>query len=352
MPNRTIACLAAVIFALSVHPPSARAQTDRELVDRYDRAVAAQRYHAALDAARKICDRHPDAAWWRFKLGAMHARLGNDADALGALDASLDNGFTGVRSFEQSEHLGTIRDDPRFAALLDRVRDAARERLERYAADAQRHTPEVHVPQTAPQSPGLILALHGTGMRGRDMIAPLRAAADKLGLVLVAPDALRRSGGGYAWTYRDESEWMIDRMIDWAHEHHDIDRERVFLVGFSQGANIALAVAQTRPERFAGIIPICGHYDGPIHDDPVQDNDEQVSGAVPVYLLTGARDPWSRTNRLAARDFKDRGTPVRVEIRRGQGHEIPTGAGGERAILAALKWCDARSPSVPDQDDG
>lgn len=326
-----------LILAITAFPT--HAQSDRQLVDRYDQSVNAERYQSALVNAQKIVDRYPESATWNFNLGSMHARLGQTEHALQALSAAADLGYTGVRSFEQSEDLDSLREEKEFQKILSRIQLNAAKRLRAFTQEAQRHTPKSFIPQNAPESPALILALHGTGMRGNDMIKALQESAEQVNMILIAPDALRPAqDGGFSWTYRDESEWMVQHMIQSAIKKHNIDPDQIYLVGFSQGANIALTMAQTHPELFAGIIPICGHYEPQI----AESNKEQ--NAAPVYLMTGARDPWKKTYATAKRDFLKANTPAKVRVIPAIGHQIPAGPRGAKEIVNAIKWCQNNQP--------
>ncbi len=337
---RLILALLVVAFAVS----DSTAQSDQQLVDRYDRFVSKENYKGALIAAQAIVERYPESATWQFNLGSMHARMGETDLALEALGEAAELGYTGIRSFEQSEDLNPLRDDQRFQSIVRKVESNAAERLNRFIREAKDHQPQTHVPDSIGESPGLVLALHGTGMRGQDMIDSLQATADELGMVLVAPDALRPSGKGFSWTYRDESEWMVKDQISKAIEAHGVDPEQVYLVGFSQGANIALIMGRTHPSLFAGVVPICGHYESQFSSG------DEADEYPPHYLMTGSRDAWKKTYIAAKRDFADAGIPVELRMISGKGHEIPQGKLGLRELVKAVRWCQAQSEDLQQEE--
>jgi predicted esterase len=327
--------LATLVLAFFVS--TSHAQSDQQLVDRYDRFVSKENYKGALIAAQSIVERYPESATWQFNLGSMQSRLGEIDAALTSLGEAAELGFTGIRSFEQSQDLDPLRDDDRFKSIVRKVQSNAAERLNGFIREAKDHKPQTHVPDSVGESPGLILALHGTGMRGEDMIGSLQQTADELGMILIAPDALRPSGKGFSWTYRDESEWMVQDQIRKALDEHGADPEQVYLVGFSQGANIALIMGRTHPSLFAGVIPICGHYESQFSSG------EEYADYPPHYLMTGARDAWKKTYITAKRDFTSAGIPVEVRMISGKGHEIPQGKLGLREMVKAIRWCESQS---------
>tara|TARA_R110000868_G_scaffold241497_3_gene496566 strand:- start:244540 stop:245547 length:1008 start_codon:yes stop_codon:yes gene_type:complete len=330
-----------VTLTITLFISIAHAQSDQQLVARYDKAVAAQNYTLALKSAQEITTRYPESANWNFNLGSMLARTDDPDGAIEALKKAADLGYTGTRSFEQSEDLNPLREDERFKSILRQVQRNAQARLNEYIAEAENHKPKTHIPKNTPDSPALILALHGTGMTGTDMIDALKETADQLNMILIAPDALRPAGDGFSWTYRDESEWMVNHTITQAIEQHNIDPNQIYLVGFSQGANIALIMGQTHPNLFAGIIPICGHY------EPQNASAEDSATLPPFYLLTGARDPWKKTYTHAKRDLTKSNTPVQVRMLAGKGHEIPAGPAGVKELVRAITWCQQNS--TPDE---
>lgn len=314
---------------------SARAQTDEQLVETFDRAYAAERFDEALAAGEKICERYPTAAVWHFNTGALLARLGRTERAIEFLGIAADNGYTGIRSFEQNTDLDGVRELEAFGAIVERVRTNAAKRLAEFKELALAYEPPVFVPErTDPDEQlAVVIALHGTGMTGADMMGAMREACAKARVILVAPDALRPAGDGYSWTYRDESEWFIDHLVEWAVREHQADASRVILVGFSQGANIALVQGQTRPERFVGVVPICGHYEAAAA--------ETEAGRVPspFYLITGSRDDWKETYSVARRELEAAKGAVELRVLTGRGHQLPVGATGTREYRRAIEWC-------------
>lgn len=319
----------------------ASGQSDRQLMDRYDRLYAGGKHALALKAAEELCERHPGSGVWAFNAGALCARLGEGDRAVAHLRRCADNGYSGIASFEQNTDLDPIREREDFRAVLETVRAAAQKRLEAFEREARRHEPATYAPEAdAGVAPPLIIALHGTGMTGRQMYDALAEAAAERGAMLIAPDGLRPSGEGFAWTYRDEAAWFVHHLIDRAVEAHGADPSRVILLGFSQGANIALIMGQTEPERFLAVVPICGHYEAQV---------TAAEGATaPFYLMTGARDPWRRTYGRAKRDLEARGGVVETRVLAGQGHALPRGRSGTREYLRAIDWALSRA----EEEDG
>lgn len=302
--------------------------TDRQLIARFE-SNEAEHPDRALAAATELTRRHPESAVWAFNAARMHARLGSRDDAIAGLERAAELGHSGVASFEHHTDLDTVRDTDAFRAVLERVHANAEPRRAAFQAAAREHTPPTHAPADLPADakPPLMIALHGTGGRGREMLDALRLVCDTLGVVCVAPDALRPAGDGFSWTFLDEAEWFIDHLIERAQAEHNTDPDRVILLGFSQGANVALVLARTRPERFAAVIPICGHYEPNLA--------AITTPPSPTYLLTTTRDPQRRTYSEAKQDLGAH--QPRTVLRTAPGtHRLPARAELERALRWAV----------------
>ncbi len=321
-----------IALVLTLLTGAANAQSDRQLVDRFDQADAERDHRAALVAAEAILERYPDSAAWNFNAARAHAMLGELDEAIACLDRCAELGYTGIASFEQHQDLNTLREREDFKAILGRVRANAERRFDEFKALAAEHKPAVFVPDRLRErlepgeKPALVIALHGTGGNGQEMIGALKDVCEKLGVVCVSPDALRPAGGGFGWTYRDESAWLIDKTVREAIHEHDADPGRVVLLGFSQGANVALAMAASGAEPFAALIPVCGHY---------EPDASAMTGTPPaVYLISGSRDPWHTTYDRAETDFAQAGAEVMKRVVPSMGHTMP----GPRELERALTW--------------
>jgi len=327
MQSLRLPLLCALIAILSFN---AHAQTDQQLVDRYDKMYAAEKYELALKAVETICERYPTAAQWHFFAGALYAKLGQIDKAIASLQLAAENNYTGISSVEQNSDLDSLRDRDDFKAILATVHTNAQARMVEFQAEAKSHTPRSYYPPPTDAKPPLVIALHGTGMDGQSMFDAIEQAAINQGTILIAPDALRPAGNGFSWTYRDESEWFVNYLIDDAVKNHNADPDRVILIGFSQGANIALILGQNQPETFLAVVPICGHYEPQVAES-------QTTPAA-FYLITGSRDPWKTTYIKARDDFSAAGAQVQSRILTGKGHQLPSGKAGTHEYEKAITW--------------
>jgi polyhydroxybutyrate depolymerase len=134
--------------------------------------------------------------------------------------------------------------------------------------------PSVHVLPVADLKPGerrpLLLFLHGLGGSGEEALADpgLRRMAAAGRMVLVAPDGAMDRAGRRFWNASGaccnfdrravDDITRLEKLIDEWRARPDIDPERVYIVGFSNGGFMAHRLACWMDERLAAIVSIAG----------------------------------------------------------------------------------------------
>lgn len=115
--------------------------------------------------------------------------------------------------------------------------------------------------------------------------------------LLIAPRAIRSDrDGGYTWTPRQPGEWpsieqfddaveAIAKMIHALPQTYNVDPKRVYLMGFSQGAATAYAVAMKHREQVQSVAGLVGFMpEGEAsHRSPLR--------GLPVFMAVGKNDP-------------------------------------------------------------
>jgi phospholipase/carboxylesterase len=146
------------------------------------------------------------------------------------------------------------------------------------------------VPATASGRPPILL-LHGTGGDENDLlpfgqtVAPGAALLSPRGRVLEggAPRFFRRLAEGVF--DEDDVRRRANELADFVQDARDVyGLDAPIAVGFSNGANIAAAVLQLRPDVLAGAVLLRAMV--PLKQAP----DVDLAGT-PVLILSGAMDP-------------------------------------------------------------
>lgn len=122
--------------------------------------------------------------------------------------------------------------------------------------------------------PPLLLLLHGYGSNERDLFDFADVLDPRLHVVS-ARAPLTLPWGGFAWYHlggqpgalvpdaatRSSGVELLERFVATLPERVGADPGRVYLLGFSQGAIMSLAVAARRPELVAGVVALSGYLD-------------------------------------------------------------------------------------------
>ncbi|UKT65995.1 alpha/beta hydrolase [Pedobacter mucosus] len=125
---------------------------------------------------------------------------------------------------------------------------------------------KVKLPSAQPEKPALVLLMHGVGSNEDDMF---RLANEFEGNVVVvsARAPFTTAPGRYAWfaleitdgirkineEQAEKSRQVINLFVNQLTERYNIDQNRVYIGGFSQGGIMSYSVGLTYPKKFTGI---------------------------------------------------------------------------------------------------
>jgi phospholipase/carboxylesterase len=176
---------------------------------------------------------------------------------------------------------------------------------------------------------GLVVLLHGHRSSGDDLIHLARQVQPVLpDVAFIAPHGPEAIGAARRWfelTSADpERLWRgaagarpaLDRFLDAERDRLRITDDRIVLVGFSQGAVMALHAGLRRPS-VAGIIGYSGFLAGADHLG-------DITARPPVTLIHGERDGIVPVEAMhsAAAALKRAGVPVKTRVIHDLGHSI------------------------------
>jgi predicted peptidase len=144
----------------------------------------------------------------------------------------------------------------------------------------------------------LLLFLHGAGESGNDLSKvkkhgppKLVAAGKDLPFIIVSPQSRRRG-----W-----QPGTLNALLDDVSKKYRVDADRVYVTGLSMGGFGTWALAASRPDRFAAIVPICGGGN-PKTASKLKD--------LPVWVFHGGKDravPVERSEAMV-KALKDAGS--------------------------------------------
>jgi len=172
----------------------------------------------------------------------------------------------------------------------------------------------------------VLLMLHGTGGSEQEMTG-LADLLDPAAAVL-APRGRVSEGGANRW-FRRHAEGVFDvddvvlragelaKFIAWARHRYDLEDRAIVAVGFSNGANIGLALTLLHPETVARVVAFSGMF--PLDDRPLTSDLSRTE----AILINGRSDgmaPLASVTKLAS-VLTSLGAQVEQELREG-GHGI------------------------------
>lgn len=171
----------------------------------------------------------------------------------------------------------------------------------------------------------MILA-HGRGASAADIMT-IGTELSHEGIAYLAPDA-----AGHAWyphpftspieenePYLSSALEVLGKLLAEVTAH--VPRERVILLGFSQGACLTLEFAARNAARYGGVVAFSGGLIGP--DGTPRDYPGSFDGT-PVFIGCSDVDPHIRKDRVveAGEVLKRLGAQVTVQLYPGMGHTV------------------------------
>src|ERR671912_819004 len=199
------------------------------------------------------------------------------------------------------------------------------------------------VPAEEPGAPTLLL-LHGTGGDENDLL-PLGRMLDERAALLsprgnVLENGMRRFFRRLSMGVFDEEDLVrrtheLARFVEEATSEYGLDPQRLFAVGFSNGANIATSLLLLHPGLLAGAALLRAMV-------PFEAETPPDLQGTPVYLAAGRSDqmvPPESTERLA-KLLREAGAEVTLDWQPG-GHGI-----GRAEIEGARAWLAGAIPGM------
>jgi phospholipase/carboxylesterase len=161
--------------------------------------------------------------------------------------------------------------------------------------DPHRGAPVLDAGAPLAKAKGAVIMLHGRGADAADLLG-LVPAIDRPGLAYLAPDAAEHSWYPRPFTqppaanqpHLDSALRLVARVLAYVEERR-IPAERVALLGFSQGACLALEYAARNPRRYGAVLALSG---GLIGDRIEPQNYAGSLAATPVFLGCSDVDPF------------------------------------------------------------
>jgi predicted esterase len=172
-----------------------------------------------------------------------------------------------------------------------------------------------------------LIVVHGRGAPALSML-PLATAIAVPGVAVLAPEAIDNTWYPYSFLAPTEANEphlssalaLVRRAVEQV-VGAGIDRQRLMILGFSQGACLTLEFAARNPARYGGVIGFSGGLIGP--KGTVFAHPGSFDGT-PVFLGVSDNDPHIPVSRVdeSAEAFTRMGAQVTSRLYPGTGHTI------------------------------
>jgi phospholipase/carboxylesterase len=227
---------------------------------------------------------------------------------------------------ERDADLQHLRSDPRWPKVSRYLHECAAY----FAAHGQPVT-YVRAPKGSDgeQPTALLLWLHGSNtgpdFRTDPEAVALETVADKLRIAVVGVSGTVPFGKAkFNWSENPEADYQrIEAALAETTKRWQLPRERVILIGFSQGAQVGLEVAARHPEAFAGAIAIAPGAASGSHLKDVKPNPSLANCG--FIVAAGSHDITQRLEiaRIDAEELRGKSAKVLVQPSTGSGHSFP-----------------------------
>jgi dienelactone hydrolase len=266
----------------------------------------AGRHEEALACAEEAWRRFPehrDFSW--FLVAYANAALGRRSDAIAALEAAEAEDRLWRAGLLRNPGLEPLAQEPRFAAVLARLR----ERI-----TARGFQPRLLVTPPVPPEAGapLLLGLHGASGTADGFHVHWLPAVE-LGCIVASVQSTQPTAGdAFCWDDREQVRRDLHSVLPDVPPHGE-----VVLTGFSQGAAVALQLALAGDVVPARAVIGVGPSFAPMAPLP------RAERPLDVVILHGAEDRWGVGVPPTVDALRAAGHDVHVEEVAGLGHEYP-----------------------------
>lgn len=230
-------------------------ESAKEKVRTADRLKSLKQYEKAEAAYFKAMEADPAWAYPPYQLACNYELWDKHEKAVPVFAKAIELGFSDFPTALGDDELGELRKATDFNKTLMTIR-------ERYIASGKKNVGVPIAVRPAGKQPEggwpIILMLHGYGDSNANYVNLARAWAS-LGFVAVAvPGSTPGEDGRYMWnmestdpTLKDLRTIMQSKLLEGI-----VNKDKVFLFGFSQGALHSLLLTAEHRDEFAGVVAL------------------------------------------------------------------------------------------------
>ncbi len=189
-----------------------------------------------------------------YNIASSYSLGGKIDSALTYMEKAYELGWY---NFAEEQHLQNLRDTDRYKKLqktvendLKTFKSAPLEPLLRRPAKERK------------KDPGLLVVLHHYGSSPSGFAELYTDLADEQNLLIMACRGTEASGKDkYYWNHSEQESKRLLKEVKQVIKANRLDRSRIFLSGFADGATQCLKFGIEQSQLFSGLIPISAEFD-------------------------------------------------------------------------------------------
>jgi predicted esterase len=270
------------------------------------------KYVDALAVAEKLAVEYPqrdsNTSYWRI---CLYSVTGQTERALKAFDEALTRGVWWAEERLRSDSdLDPLQGDPEFERLV-----SLSEEKHKYAtADS-----ELYVYQPDGKGPfPLLIVLHARNSSAERDVPFWESAVNRGWILAMAQSSQPSSPLSFVWDDREKAMNEVIEHLDPLIEKHPINKDKIVVAGFSQGAARAIELVMSERITANGFIAV---VPGTINLDEL--NRWTDSAKVKGVLISGGKDPRYEMFQQIKEIFTQKDIPLMFENYPEMAHEFP-----------------------------
>jgi predicted esterase len=171
----------------------------------------------------------------------------------------------------------------------------------------------------------LIITLPGDGSNAAAFHDLWKPVTDSAGFVLLTPQGENVTPEGFGFSWGENAEQSIRMSMNLVQQKVHIDREKIYLTGFSSGGTLTYLIGLKYPHIFKGIAPLGASFRAeflPGTSDGLSSH--SMLNGFPVYIGHGTLERnFDSDAKLAESLLKKLGCLVKLTPYEGVGHGLP-----------------------------
>lgn len=316
---------------LSEKEPAPKARREAKMLTFFaDRSKASEQYEKAEQQYQEAIQADPTWGYPVYQLACNYELWDRHSEAMEQFNKAVELGFDNFPTALADDELGRIREDSGFNAALVKIR-------ERYITSSATRVGQPFAIRPDGDKPAegwpVMLLLHGYGDSNLSYRDSAEAWAGTGFLSVAVPGSVPAADERYMWSMEsiEPTHQDVQAIVSSPLLADELNPEKVFLLGFSQGALHAMLLTAEHPDAYAGVVGLSpgGSLAQQLATPPLNRSGRTAK----VVFIHGDQEPHAPYVSIWGRACKAAGWPFRSKTHPG-GHHFPDDWERARPVIA------------------